>query len=243
MGSAAVFFQLSPESAILSDLNEDLVICFREVARDPFAVMEALDEMPNTKAFYLEVRTTEPELLTSIERAARVIYLNKTAFRGLWRVNGKGQFNVPYGQYERPYYNRDNLLQASKALANADIRCADYARVFDEAEPGDWIYLDPPYVPDRPWGDFKRYTPGQFHTEDHELLASLMDEATGRGVYVMLTNSDTPLVRALFPDWNTLKLETRRDIHLNSQERASSDLVITNYVPYAEPTLSLSARA
>lgn len=238
MGSAAVFFELAPERAALSDLNEELVICFREVARDPFAIMDSLDEMPNTKEHYMQVRRTNPQHLTPSERASRVIYLNKTAFRGLWRVNRSGEFNVPYGQYQRPYYNRDNMIRASKALAHALIQRTDFGDVLREARAGDWVYLDPPYVPDRPWGDFKRYTPDQFHEQDHVRLAEEMEHASRRGVLLMLTNSDTPFVRDLFYGWNIEELRTRRDIHLKSSERASRDLVIMNYTEFREPPLS-----
>lgn len=228
-GSAAVFFELAPERAVLSDMNEDLVVCFREVARDPHAVMDLLDQMPNSREFYMGVREQDPALLGPTERAARVIYLNKTGFRGLWRVNRNGRFNVPYGEYARPYYNRDNLLRASKALAVADVRCADFAEVLPQAQVGDWVYLDPPYVPDRAWGDFKRYTAEQFPDEKHGHLAELMRGADARGVYVTLTNSDMPAVRSEFRGFRIRRLSTRRDIHLKAAERESTDLVITNY--------------
>ena len=239
MGSAALFFELAPESAVLADQNEELVVCFREVARDPHAVMENLDAMPNTRDFYLHVRGTDPEALDGTMRAARVIYLNKTGFRGLWRVNREGRFNVPYGEYDRPYYNRDNLLRASKALAHAEICLSHFETTMSRVEAGDWVYLDPPYVPDRKWGDFKRYTPEQFGETDHERLAASMQALSDRGALVMLTNSDTNFVRELFNDWQIAELETRRDIHLKASERASRDLVVTNYVPAATPALPL----
>lgn len=229
MGSAAIFFELGAERAVLSDANEDVVVCFREVAGDPHAVMDMLDGMPNTREFYMRVREQDPAELTPTERAARVIYLNKTGFRGLWRVNRKGKFNVPYGEYNRAYYNRDNLLRASKALAAAEIRLADFGGVIAESRAQDFVYLDPPYVPDRKWGDFKRYTPNQFSDEDHERLADAMREADGRGVYLMLTNSDTPTARRAFKGFRMRRLATRRDIHLKADERASVDLVVTNY--------------
>lgn len=229
MGSAAVFFELLPDSAVLSDANADLVICFNEVGRDPHAVMDLLDQMPNTRDYYLSVRAQDAQTLSDPERAARVIYLNKTGFRGLWRVNRNGNFNVPYGEYQRPYYNRDNILRASKALSSAKIRHEDYSVAVEEAEPGDWVYLDPPYVPDRPWGDFKRYTPTQFPDDEHARLASLMRAADDRGVYLMLTNSVTLAVRKTFHGFRARKLSTRRDIHLKASERKSVDLVFTNY--------------
>ncbi len=229
MGSGAVFFELAPDQAVLSDANEELVVCFREVAADPHAVMALLDDIPNTREDYLMVRGQDPRDLSDLERAARVIYLNKTGFRGLWRVNRSGGFNVPYGEYQRPYYNRDTLLRASKALGVADIKRADYADSLTEAQPGDWVYLDPPYVSDRVWGDFKRYTADQFPDDEHERLAELMREADARGVHLMLTNSDTPIVRKVFKGFKRRRLATRRDIHLKSAERDSTDLVITNY--------------
>jgi DNA adenine methylase len=229
MGSGAVFFELAPELAVLADANEELVVCFQQIARDPHAVMDALDTMPNTKEFYLEARAQNPASLGVVERAARVVYLNKTGFRGLWRVNRQGRFNVPYGQYERPYYNRDNLLRASKLLATARVVRADFTELLPQVREGDWVYLDPPYVPDRKWGDFKRYTADQFPHEKIEHLARLMREADERGAFVMLTNSDTETVRCVFHSFKVKRLATRRDIHLKSAERDSTDLIITNY--------------
>lgn len=239
MGSAALFFELAPERAVLSDANEELVICFQEVARDPHAVMAALDRMPNTREYFHLVRRRDTATLSRLERAARVVYLNKTSFRGLWRVNRRGEFNVPYGAYDRPYYNRETLLRASEALQGVVIRCADFAAALQEAKAGDWVYLDPPYVPIGGYSDFKRYTAGQFHEDDHRRLASLMHEASGRGVYVMLTNADTPLVRDIFEGFGMARLPTRRDINLNAAGRGSADLIVTNYTEFRQERLAI----
>ena len=230
-GSAAVFFAVTPARALLADANEDLVICLRVVRDSPQAVMAQLDHMPNTKRAFDRVRQQDATKLTDLERAARLIYLNKTAFRGLWRVNRKGQFNTPYGQYDRPYYNSATLLGASVALSDVDIRCADFEDVLPDARSGDWIYLDPPYVPDRKWGDFTRYTAGQFGSADQERLASCVASLDRRGVRWLLTNSNTPAVRQIYADYRIALLSTRRDITLKSSDRASTDLVITNYGP------------
>ncbi|NYI06864.1 DNA adenine methylase [Allostreptomyces psammosilenae] len=229
MGSAALFFELRPARAVLSDANPELVVCFRQVAEDPEKVMALLDAMPNDREFYDSVRAQRVEALSDAERAARVIYLNKTGFRGLWRVNRRGVFNVPYGAYDRPYYNRRTLLAASAALRGAEIHCRDFTEALRQAEAGDWVYLDPPYVPLGGFADFQRYTAEQFGEADHRRLAAAMREAAGRGVYVTLSNSDTPLSREIFADFRVTRMATRRDINLRAAGRGSWDLVFTNY--------------
>lgn len=230
-GSAAVFFALRPPHGILSDDNLDLIVCLQEVAAAPEAVMEQLDEWPNTRDFFLRIRAWEPDALTPTQRAARVIYINKTGFRGLWRVNRQGRVNTPYGAYERPYYNRETLLAASRALRCATIRHLCFREALLKAEPGDWVYLDPPYVPDRAWGDFTRYTAGQFGPADQRELAELLGQLDRDGVKWLLTNSDTDVTRDLYAAYRQWLMPTRRDVALNAAERASMDLVVTNYAP------------
>lgn len=236
-GSAAVFFAVGPQRAVLADANDDLVMTLRAVRHTPYAVMAQLDLMRNTKAAFDKVRKMKPNELTYIQRAARLIYLNKTAFRGLWRVNRSGEFNTPYGQYDRPYYNPDTILAASTALRAADVRCADFEDVLGEARRGDWVYLDPPYVPDRKWGDFTRYTAGQFGREDHERLARALQKLDSRGVRWLLTNSNTPVTREIYAGYRMASLATRRDITLASADRDSTDLVVANYGYAPSPTL------
>jgi DNA adenine methylase len=232
MGSAAVFFEMHPAAAMLSDANAELIVCFQQVAADPHAVMAALDRMPNTREFHDTVRRQHPADLTPLQRAARVIYLNKTSFRGLWRVNKRDEFNTPWGAYDRPYYNRHTLLDASRALTDVALACIDFETALDMAQSGDWTYLDPPYVPLGGQADFKRYTALQFTSADHVRLCEAMRRATARGVYVTMTNSDVPFVRELFgPHFEMRQLTTRRDINLRAAARASSDLVVTNYTP------------
>jgi DNA adenine methylase len=126
LGSGAVFFELRPARAVLSDANRELVVCFRQVRERPRDVMALLDTMPNTAEDFERVRRRDPSGLSELERAARVIYLNKTSFRGLWRVNRKGEFNTPYGAYDRPYYNKATLSRAAESLAGAVIRDSDF---------------------------------------------------------------------------------------------------------------------
>ena len=229
MGSAAVFFELRPQQAMLSDANPELIVCFQQVAQHPEAVMKLLDKMPNNPDFFDSVRKQHGPDLPDLERAARVIYLNKTAFRGLWRVNKKGQYNVPYGAYDRPYYNRNTMLAASATLKSAEIFEADFADVLQKAEPGDWVYLDPPYIPLSEYSDFKRYTSSQFQDLDQHRLADAMLDASARGVLLTMTNSETPTTRKIFSNFKPTRIPTRREINLNPANRKSWDLVFTNY--------------
>lgn len=228
MGSAAVFFELGANGASISDANPELVVCFQQVSHDPEKIMALLDEMPNTRDFYNKLRARDVAEMSDVERAARLIYLNKTGFRGLWRVNRKGQFNVPYGEYDRPYYNRKTLLSAADALQNVEIQHRDFTAALKESQAGDWVYLDPPYIPLGGWSDFKRYTPEQFGEEDQYRLAAAMSEAAERGVHVTMSNSETPLTREIFKDFHVTRMATRRDINLNSQRRESWDLIFTS---------------
>ncbi|WP_239395752.1 Dam family site-specific DNA-(adenine-N6)-methyltransferase [Frankia sp. CiP3] len=241
LGSGAVYFELRPTTSTLSDANGELITCFQQVRDSPVEVMRLLNSMPNTPEYFESVRRQKPEDLSDLERAARVIYLNKTSFRGLWRVNKKGGFNTSYGAYDRPYYNQNTLLRASKALTNATITEADFEAAIDQAEPGDWVYLDPPYVPLGGWADFKRYTPGQFGESDHIRLCEAMRRADARGVFVALTNSETEFVRELFGAYfHEARLATRRDINIVSSKRGSWDLVFTNYEPAVPEQMTLS---
>lgn len=230
-GSAAVFFALRPESAVLADDNAELIVCLQQVAADPRAVMKQLDEWPNERAFYNEVRGWDAARLDPVARAARVIYLNKTSFRGLWRVNRQGRFNTPYGEYDRPYYNRPTLLAASSTLRRADICHASFREILLKVEPGDWVYADPPYVPDRAWGDFTRYTSGRFGPADQENLAEMLGQLDRDGTRWLLTNSNTKMIRKLYSNYRVHAIATRRDITLQAADRESLDLVITNYDP------------
>lgn len=228
-GSAAVFFASRPSTALLTDAVTDLIACLRAVRDAPRELMAVLDEMPNTRERYYEIRGQDPDELDDFQRAARMLYLNKTSFRGLWRVNQQGGMNTPYGDYDRPYYNRETLLDASEALATANLDVADFREVLPQCSDTDWVYLDPPYVPDREWGEYDRYTPDKFTDDAHAALADQVRDLDARGVPWLLTNSNTDAVRDLYDDWHITVLPTRRDVALKSKERSSVDLVVSNY--------------
>lgn len=242
MGSAAVFFAVAPERALLGDLNEELVVCFQQVRDAPDAVMARLEAMVNSEEEFLRVRAQDPSGLSEVERAARVVYLNKTAFRGLWRVNRRGQYNVPYGAYDRPLFNPDTMRGASAALGAAEVRFTDFEAILSRVEPGDWVYLDPPYVPAGGYSDFKRYTSGQFREDDHERLAGMCRDLDEAGVPFLLTNTNNDAARALYAGFDLHVLPTRRDVNLNRLKRSSTDLLVANYDISEQLEAALGAR-
>ena len=219
-GGGALFFALRPENAILADSNPELVNMYRQVANNLDDVIDYLKKYKNTSEMFYQVRALEWTELPPAEAAARTIYLNRTCFNGLYRVNRKGQFNVPYGKYVNPKIcDEENLHAVSKALQKAEIVCGDYLLVLEHyAKPGDFIFLDPPYLPISEYSDFKRYTKEQFYEEDHVELAKMVMRLHEMGCSVVLTNSNHPLVHELYSPFKIDVIQTKR--HISAMERA-----------------------
>jgi len=214
LGGGAMFFALQPEKAIIADSNPELINMYRQVADNIDEVIRYLKEYENTSEMFYNVRSLEWEALPKPEAAARTIYLNRTCFNGLYRVNKHGQFNVPYGKYKNPRIcDEEGLRAASDALKKAEILCGDYFLVLDHyAQPGDFLFLDPPYLPVSEYSDFKRYTKEQFYEEDHIELAKLIMRLHERGCYIILTNSNHPLVHELYDQFSIEVIQTKRHI-------------------------------
>jgi DNA adenine methylase len=183
----------------------------------------------NTKEEFERIRTIRPDTLDLCQRAAHLIYLNKTCFRGLFRVNKKGQFNVPYGAYDRRLYDPDNLGSVARCLSRVDIRFTDFELCLADVTVDDFVYMDPPYYKQGGYSDFDRYTKWKFRENDHVRLASVCGELDDRGVRWAVSNSDTPFVRTLFDGYTLHPIPNRREINLNSQERDIDELLITNF--------------
>lgn len=231
LGSGALYFALSPQQAVISDINDDLINAFKIVRDHPEELISQLSTFENSKENFYEIRAQSVNDLSTIERAARLIYLNRTCFNGLYRVNKSGQFNVPYAYYKNP-----DLIQGPKIMADsdllqgADILHASFEDVLKEARKHDFIYLDPPYNPLGGYSDFKRYNKEQFHKEDHEKLAQLYNELSDRGCYVMLSNSDTPFTRELYKDWRIETVFAKRMINCDATKRGEvTEIIVTNY--------------
>ena len=193
--------------------------------------MEALDAHPYGRDHFYAVRAQEPTALGDVERAARFVYLNKTGFNGLYRVNRSGRFNVPFGRHARPprLYDRDNLLAVGAALRDATLEVAPFEAVLARAVKGDFVYCDPPYQPLSRTASFTGYTQGSFSSADQERLAAVARDLGRRGCVVVISNSDTPEVRALYAGFRTRRLLVARPINSRADRRgAVGELLIAN---------------
>lgn len=228
LGGGAMFFALQPENAVIADSNPELINMYREVANHVEDVIGFLKKYENTSEKFYTVRSQEWTTLSEAEAAARTIFLNRTCFNGLYRVNKQGQFNVPYGKYKNPKIcDEDGLRVASAALKKAEIICGDYLLILEHyAQPGDFVFLDPPYLPVSEYADFKRYTKEQFYEEDHVELAKMIMTLHERGCHVILTNSNHPLVHELYAPFNIDIIQTKRHISCNGSTRKGEDVIV-----------------
>jgi DNA adenine methylase len=241
VGSAAVFFHLQPKRAFLADLNAELVNCYTCIRDSVDAVARELKKHKTKHGpdYYYEVRDDwDPAKLQVAERAARLIYLNKTCFNGLYRVNGKGKFNVPIGSYSNPpILDKENLQAVSQVLQEVEILNLPFdifCRKF--AKKGDFIYFDPPYQPLSKTASFTGYTKDSFSLDDQERLRDLFNELDGLGCKLMLSNSWCPEIARLYNRYARTSYEVyaKRAINCQGARRSAiKEFVILNYAPNA----------
>lgn len=215
VGGGSLFFDMLPTKAVLGEMNEPFVRTYLAIRDDVQAVMDYVDDMiVDTEEFETQ-RRRDPKLMVShAECAAWVLYLNHTCYNGLWRVNKRGIFNSPWGKYQSPtLYDEANLFAASKALQAASIRHADFAKTVTSAEKGDFVYCDPPYVPKSVTSDFTSYTAEGFGWDDQCRLRDVAWKLKKRGVHVLLSNADVPVVRELYKDFALRPVSARRSIN------------------------------
>ncbi len=231
LGGGAVFFHLRPERALLSDLNEELINCYQMVRDDVESVIELLRKHRNDKHYFYRIRSQDSSSLLNVERAARLIFLNKTCFNGLYRVNSKGRFNVPFGRYKNPRIcDASNLRAVSATLQSTPVHCASFEVVLTKAQKGDFVYLDPPYQPISSTSNFTGYTKGSFGSEDQIRLATTYHELSKRGCLVMLSSSDSELIRRLYQDYKIAVVHANQSSNCKAGRRGLiNELMILNY--------------
>ena len=228
VGGASIFLALQPRRAVLCDRNAWLIDTYRAVRDQPAEVARELRSLRNTREDYLRIRALDPGALSPARRAAQLVYLNKTCFRGLFRVNRQGRFNVPYGAYERRYFDPINLQRFAETLAGVDLRGGDFEDGLRGITSRDFAYLDPPYHKLGGYSDFNRYTDAPFAEADHERLAAACRGLDRLGVRFALTQSDTAFVRRLFAGFRRRRIAARREINLAAGRRDIEELLITN---------------
>lgn len=236
LGGGALFFALAGEGriagrAFLSDANRNLMDAYLGVQEDVEAVIAHLREhaVRHGKPHFYAVREAIPDSLAA--RAARIVYLNRTCFNGLYRENSKGEFNVPYGRYEKPrILNEPGLRAAAALLETADLGAQPFSCLLERASEGDLVYCDPPYIPLSRTSDFTTYTPGGFGLEQHRELASAARVLDERGVKVILSNSLTDETRVLYRGFHVHRVHANRSVNAQTHNRGPvAEAVITNF--------------
>ena len=235
ISGGALFFELQPENAYISDMNEELINLYSVVRDDVDGLIEDLEKHEVSKEYFLNIRNIDRtemfSKLSNIERASRFIYLNRTCFNGLYRVNSQGQFNVPFGNYSNPrIIDENNLKNCSELLKNTEIKVADFSEILTKVQKGDFVYFDPPYVPLNDTSSFTSYTKAGFDIDMQFKLRDVCDELDSMGVKFMLSNSDTKLVNELYSNYEIKKVFATRAVNANADGRGKiTEVLVRNY--------------
>lgn len=234
VGGGAVFFDLLPERGFLSDLNKELVTTYNVIKNNVEGLIASLKKHKTEKEYFLKVRAQDPNKMGDLDVASRFIFLNRTCFNGMYRVNKAGGFNVPYGKYDNPLIcDEDNLKKVSIALQRIEIKHQDYKEVLKKAKKGDFVYFDPPYYPVSKTASFTSYTAESFLDKEQIELRDTVLELNKRGCFVMLSNSDTLFINEIYSGFKGIrinKVEAGRAINSKGSGRGKvTEVLITNY--------------
>lgn len=237
IGGGAVFFHLQPVNAVINDLNNELINVYCVIKNDLDSLIADLKRHKNNAEYFYEIRaldrTDDFNTLTAVQKASRLIYLNKTCFNGLYRVNNAGEFNVPFGRYKNPnIVNEPTLKAVSKFLKNSNIRisCEDYENVLEKADRDSFVYIDPPYHPISESSNFTGYVRGGWNANDQTRLRDTCDKLNKRGVKFLLSNSSASLIKELYKDYNITNVKASRFVNSKASGRGQIDeVLIKNY--------------
>jgi len=233
VGGGAMFWRNSDGPSVLNDFNPDLATTYRVVRDDVEGLIEALSEHYYDKDHYYEVRALDPNEMSLAKRAARMIFMNRTGFNGLYRVNKSGRFNVPFGRYKDPLIcDEPNLRACSARLQETELREGDFEEAIADAKSGDFVYFDPPYAPVSRSANFTSYTAGGFGGTEQDRLRATLADLDRRGVQFMLSNSDAEGLYDMYRDdgWNVTKVRASRSINSKASRRGKvNELVVRNY--------------
>lgn len=243
VGGGAVFFELQPKKAIINDYNSELINVYLTVRDSAEELIELLEkhDMHNSEEYFYEIRAMDRredyEKISGTVKAARIIYLNKTCYNGLYRVNMAGQFNAPYGKYKKPnIINAETIRAMSKYLQKKGIEICngDYKDILKRARRGAFVYLDPPYMPISLSSSFTGYTENGFSYEQQECLKKECDKLRAKKIAFLQSNSDCPEIRSLYKEYEIRTVQAKRSINSNAAKRGEISEVLIYYVPDEE---------
>lgn len=237
IGGGAVLFHLQPKNAIINDFNEELVNVYNIIKNNLSELIVDLKKHDNNADYFYKIRgldrTEQFNDLTPVQRASRIIFLNKTCFNGLYRVNNAGEFNAPFGRYKNPNIVNEPTLKAVNKYLNANniiIRSGDYATILEELDNRSFVYLDPPYHPISESSNFTGYVQGGWNIFDQARLRDACNELTERGIKFLLSNSSSPQIKDLYENYNITTVKANRAINSNGADRGEVDeVLIRNY--------------
>ena len=238
IGGGALFFSLRHQNSFISDYNHELTNLYQTIKTAPKELIKDLTKHQNTSEYYYATRALDRDAeqyakLSNIQKASRFIYLNKTGFNGLYRVNKKGQHNVPYGKYKNPtWLNAENILACSELLGDTEIQTGDFEVIKEYVQKGDFVYFDPPYVPLNASSSFTSYTDQGFDSTMQERLKALCDSLDSIGAYFMLSNSYTEYILDLYKDYDIRTVMASRAVNSKASGRGKiKEVVVINYKP------------
>jgi DNA adenine methylase len=235
IGGGALFFTLHPLHGYISDINPDVVNLYQVVRSHVEDLLASLRHHHNTRQYYYSLRNADrtPEYASwsSVERASRMLYLNRTCYNGLYRMNASGHFNVPFGNYAKPRIaDEENLHACSALLRSTEIALASFDGMEGIAQPGDFVYFDPPYTPRSKTSSFTQYYKNDFGQDDQIALKRLCDRLSARGVLFMLSNSHTKVVGDLYQEYHVRTVKASRFINSRADGRGKiNEVIVTNY--------------
>lgn len=246
VGGGALFFELIAQdritAAVLSDINEKLIEVYLALRDSVDEVIGLLREHYYDKEYYYRIRALRPDTMSLPERAARLIYLNKTCYNGLYRENRAGEFNVPFGRYKNPTIcDEPNLRAVSRVLQGVQIESRHFSATLEAAEVGDFVYFDPPYHPLSETANFTSYSRHDFGEEDQVQLSETFARLDEKGVMAMLSNSDTPFIRELYSDYWVSHVYASRTVNSKTDSRGKvREVVVCNYACSEEVVLGFA---
>lgn len=240
IGGGAVLFSRQPDKAVINDSNPELINVYLTIKNEPEALIEKLKEhkVNSSEEYFYSIRALDRdkevfENMTNVERAARIIYLNKTCYNGLFRVNSSGEFNSPWGKYKNPNITNETTINALHTYfnkANITIKCGDYKDALKGIRKGAFVYFDPPYMPISSSASFTGYTAGGFGEQEQIALKEQCDALNAKGIKFLLSNSSCPFIEDLYKDYIIEHVNAKRAINANPEKRGEiKEVLVRNY--------------